>query len=320
MTIRDLEIFVHTAECGQMSEAARQLAVTQSSVSQSIAGVEKEYGVLLFERLPKQLRLTDTGRALLRYARSTLALHLETQQFLRNESAHPRLRVGASVTVGTCVIAELVQRLEQLLRHVRVEVCVDNTHLLEEMLLKGELDIGLVEGAVAHGELVCETAMDDELVLICGREHPFWGRRSVRAGELGSQDLLLREPGSGTRAQLEEQLARLGTTCRVKWSCSSSEAIINAVIGGQGISVLSRRLVQDRCRDGLLWMCGIDGLHLERGFRLVYHKNKYHTQALDAFIALCKQRGEEERRLRHGEDAAQAACVGAAGMEGERSE
>ena len=298
MTLRDLEIFLHTAECGQMSEAARRLSITQSSVSQSIAGVEKEYGVQLFERLPKQLRLTETGQALLRYARNALALNMETERFLRNESVWPRLKVGASVTVGTCVMNPLVHSLEEQLPNIRVEVCVANTHILADMLLRGELDIGLVEGTVNHTELVWEHAMDDELFLICANEHPFYGRSWVSADELNGQDFILREPGSGTRAQLEEQLAEKNIAFRVKWSCSSAEAIINAVAGNHGISVISGRLVQDKYRGGALWMCSIDGLRLSRRFSLVYHKNKFHSEALDTFIALCKEFGAWERQTK----------------------
>lgn len=296
MTTRDLEIFTCVAEYGQMSEAARQLMITQSSVSQSISSIEREYGILLFERLSKHLYLTDTGRELLRYARSALALNRETEAFLRSESVFPRLKLGATITVGACVAGPLIRRLEERVPGIQAEVCVANTHVLEEMLLKNELDVGLVEGVVTSPNLVSENAIDDELVLICSNEHPFRGHGSVDFRELGGQDFILREPGSGTRAQFEEQLRKKHVGCHVKWSCCSSEAIKNAVIGGHGISVISRRLVRHEFESGCLWMCGIDGLQLNRCFSLVYHKDKFHSEALDAFIALCKEFGEHERQ------------------------
>ena len=296
MTIRDLQIFTCVAEYGQMSEAARQLVITQSSVSQAISNIEKEYGVLLFERLSKHLYLTNTGRELLQYARSALALNREIEDFLRREAAIPRLKVGATITVGDCIISPLVHLLEAHVPDIQTEVCIENTHLLEELLLKGELDIGLVEGAVTNPNLVTEDAIDDELVLICANGHPFYGRGKVDVRELNGQEFILREPGSGTRAQLEYQLKKKNVAWHVKWSCRSSEAIKNAVIDRHGISVISRRLVCREFDAGALWMCGVDGLDLSRRFSLVYHKNKCRSKSLDAFITICKDFGRRERQ------------------------
>ena len=297
MTARDLEIFICVAECGQMSEAARQLVISQSSVSQSISNIEKEYGVLLFERLSKHLYLTDTGRELLRYARSALALTFEIEDFLRGESVMPRLKLGATITVGTCVISPLVRLLEEQMPKIQTEVCVENTHLLEEKLLKGELDVGLVEGTITNQNLVTEDAIDDELVLICSNSHPFYGCHRVDISELNGQNFILREPGSGTRAQLENQLKGKKIVWHVKWSCRSSEAIKNAVKDCHGISVISRRLVSREFEAGALWMCGVNGLDLSRRFSLVYHKDKYRSAPLDAFISICKEFGCRERSL-----------------------
>ena len=69
MTSRNLQIFVTVAELGKMTEAARVLYITQSSVSQAIASIEQEYGVVLFERLSRGIFLTDAGKELLNYSR-----------------------------------------------------------------------------------------------------------------------------------------------------------------------------------------------------------------------------------------------------------
>ena len=86
--------------------------------------------------------------------------------------------------------------------------------------------------------------MEDRLVIVCPPGHPFFGRSSVRPEELSGQAMVLREEGSGTRAHLEEALRGCGVACRPAWVCSSTEAILDAVRHGFGISVLSRRLVR----------------------------------------------------------------------------
>lgn len=294
MTKRDLEIFVTVADCGKMSEAARRLYITQSSVSQAVSEMEREYGVLLFERLSRGLHLTDVGRECLAYARRVLALQKELDAFLRFSSQSSHIHVGATVTVGTCVISAILLELGRALPEVRADVLVANTHILEEKLLHSQLDIALVEGVIKHPDLVVERVIEDRLVLICAPDHPFAGRRQVPIEALADQPLILREQGSGTRAQIEEQLLRRRIPMNVVWDCCNSEAIKHAVADGHGISVISQRLVAAECESGRLWSADILEAELLRSFDLVYHKDKILGGALRAFIARCRRFGEEE--------------------------
>ena len=305
MTTRDLEIFSAVVEQGSMSGAARKLCISQSSVSQVISDIEREYGVLLFERYAHSLHLTHTGKTLLEYARQTLHLVRETDAFLRSDAPRAELRVGASVTVGSCVLCPILQRLREQEPELRAEVVVSNSHEIAERLLKSELDIGLVEGRITHPDLVVQRAIEDRMVLICGRGHPFFGRSSVRPEELEGQPLILREEGSGTRAHLEDQLRRHNVVCDVRWICNSIEAIRDAVIHDFGLSVLSARLVREDRAKGRLWACPVEGLDLRRSFDLVHHKNKY---IFDMFSRFCRaalefgraEEAEEERMERGG--------------------
>lgn len=288
MTNRNLEIFVAVAEHGKMSTAAKELFITQSSVSQAIAEIEREYGVRLFDRLSRSLYLTETGKAFLAYARRALSLHREMEDFLRDTSHSRRIRIGATVTVGTCLISPLAARLRQQDPGLRIEITVANTHELEEMLLHGQLDIGLVEGRIVHPDLLVDPAMEDDMVLICGKEHPFHGRKSLPIEDLAAESFILREQGSGTRAQFEEAMEERGLPINVLWECCNSEAILSAVCHGHGVSVISRRLVEKAVREGLLWACPLTGVDFTRTFDLVRHKDKLMSDAMAAFIDLCK--------------------------------
>ena len=294
MTTRDLEIFVAVVEQGSMSGAARKLCISQSSVSQVVSDIEREYGVLLFERYAHSLYLTHTGKTLLEYARQTLYLVRETDAFLRSDVRRTELRVGASVTVGSCVLCPILQRLRELELGLRAQVVVSNSHEIEERLLKSELDVGLVEGRITHPDLVVQPAIEDQLVLICGREHPFYGRASVRPEELEGQPLILREEGSGTRSHLEEQLRRHNVVCDVRWICNNTEAIRNAVIHNFGLSVQSSRMAREDCAKGLLWVCRVEGLDLRRSFDLVRHRNKYIFELLSQFCQVALELGHQE--------------------------
>ena len=287
MTKRELEIFVAVAETGSITEAAKNLYITQSSVSQAISNLERKYDLLLFDRLSRRLYLSAAGKRFYSYARRILDLNLELDDFLQGTSAHSRLRIGATITVGSCIISPLLTYLKKENPGFNAEVLVANTQIIEAKLLKNELDVGLVEGRVESLELKQEDAIEDQMVLACANEHRFYGRPSVPLRELAHEPLLLRERGSGTRAQLEKQLKALDLPLNVAWTCYSPEAIIQGVESGHGLSVISRRLVEDLAREHKLWLCDIEGLDLKRSFALVQHKDKLVNLPLRQFREAC---------------------------------
>ncbi len=297
MTNRHWQIFVSVADCGTMSEAARKLGITQPSISQAIGDIEKEYGILLFSRVNKRLRLTEKGRDFLPYAKRVLALEKEVDEFLRNAADMTRIRIGASVTAGTCLMAQLGGELSYRVPGIRAEVVVNNTKSIENEILSGGLDIGLVEGYVSHPDLVVEPVIDDNLVFICGTNHPLCGKNSVTLEEVAAHNLVLRERGSGTRLQLEGLLRERGLRVDVLWECCNTEAVLNAVSHGYGVSVLSGRLVTNYGRRHQVWAAEIADATFDRCFSLVYHKDKPMSQEMLTFGNICREFGKGELHI-----------------------
>ena len=141
MTLRHLEIFLAVAETGSMRKAAEQLYISQPTVSGAIREMEEEYDVLLFERLNQRLFITPEGRQLTIYARELLSLFHEMEYTLRHSSDHAILRIGATLTVGTCVLPEILRQLEEQ-KHIPTSVQVENTRTIVQRLAEGALDIG----------------------------------------------------------------------------------------------------------------------------------------------------------------------------------
>lgn len=288
MTYRFLQIFLTVAECGKMSDAAKKLYITQSSVSQAIASIESEYGVLLFERLSHKIYLTPAGKELLVYAQNIIYAKRDMDEFMESAKRTRKLRVGATVTVGTCVIIPILNAVRQAMPGVDLSVFISNTHVIEGKLLDNSLDVALVEGVIQSSDIVRKNVIEDKLVLVCAPQHPFYGRAMVDAAELRDEPMILREAGSGTRALFEDQMRQLGYDIRIQWECSNSEAIKNGVKEGYGLSVISQRLVRDDVRAGTLWACEIGGIDLSRYFACTYHKNKYLSESLKAFLDKCQ--------------------------------
>ncbi|EGT4627504.1 TPA: LysR family transcriptional regulator [Clostridioides difficile] len=296
MTIRSLEIFVKVAECGKMSEVARNMYITQSSVSQAISEIEKEYGVKLFDRISKKLYLTEAGKKLLGYGRHLLAVNEEMNDCMKHCAKNIRIRVGATVTVGTCVISPIMLELYKVNPLIEPEVFVEDTRLIAKKLLNSELDIAIVEGKIKHPDIVTKSIINDNLVLICSYKHEFYKRDSIEVSELSNQPLIMRELGSGTRAQLEKQLKELKIPMNIRWSCYNSEAILRAVVDNFGIAVISELLIEDYLKKHLLWACDIEGINLHRTFDIAYHRSKFFTENISAFFDISVEYGKKQAR------------------------
>ena len=296
MTIRSLEIFVKVAECGKMSEVARNMYITQSSVSQAISEIEKEYGVKLFDRISKKLYLTEAGKKLLGYGRHLLAVNEEMNDCMKHCAKNIRIRVGATVTVGTCVISPIMLELYKVNPLIEPEVFVEDTRLIAKKLLNSELDIAIVEGKIKHPDIVTKSIINDNLVLICSHKHELYKRDSIEVSELSNQPLIMRELGSGTRAQLEKQLKELKIPMNIRWSCYNSEAILRAVVDNFGIAVISELLIEDYLKKHLLWACDIEGINLHRTFDIAYHRSKFFTENISAFFDISVEYGKKQAR------------------------
>ena len=119
MTIRHLNIFVAVADYGSMSAAATHLYLSQPTVSQAIRELEKHYNGLLFERLGKKLYLTERGELLLPRARELVRQFEETEELILNQGQSLTLKLGSTITVGTCLTPRLIPELQKL--EIRVD-------------------------------------------------------------------------------------------------------------------------------------------------------------------------------------------------------
>lgn len=288
MTIRHLKVLIAVADCGKMSLAAKTLYISQPTVSQAISEIEQYYGIRLFERLSRKLYPTPEGKRLLGYARHIVSLFEEMELDLQNAGQHPFLKIGATITVGACVLPGLVQKFEKECAPCKAEVYVDNTRSIEEKLMKSQLDVGIVEGTVNSQDLISQPLMEDELILVCAPDHPLAEHAAASAQDLQNLRFVLREPGSGTRELFEKYLALHGVSVHIKWVCHSAEAIKNAVIEGQGAAVLSRRLAAEEIKLGKLIAVPFEDTRMTRQFCLIHHKNKFLSPSLQRFIGCAK--------------------------------
>ncbi|MDR3741697.1 MAG: selenium metabolism-associated LysR family transcriptional regulator [Terracidiphilus sp.] len=270
-----LVVFRAVAEHLNFRRAAEELYLTQPAVSLQVKALEEELGEQLFDRTGAKVALTAAGKRLLGYARRAAALAEEAEEevtALGGDQAGT-LALGASTTIAQYVLPRLLA--EFLRRHSRVQATVTsgNTEHVVDALVRQEIALGLIEGPAHSRDVKTEAFLEDELVLIVPGAHEWAERATVRAEELATAPLLMRERGSGTRQVLEQALEKCGIkrrALRVAMELDSTEAIKTAVEAGLGVGFVSQWALARDLRPGRgLRVVEIEGLRVKRNFLMV---------------------------------------------------
>ena len=275
MTIRHLKIFKTVADLGGMSKAAKELHITQPSISQAIAELEKYYGVKLFERLSQKIYLTKEGELMLSFSRHILDSFEQMEAAMNQAVEKSSLRIGCSVSVGTCLIEEILDEAKERIPQCQISVIVTNSSEIEQLILTNEVDVGIVEGILKNKDLVITPVCEDELVLVCNMNHPLAKETMVTLDMLQGQDYASRESGSAERNQYEKLFEDSGLQLNRVFCSTNTEAIKNAVIHGRGIAVFSRRMVKQEVEHGEMVVIPVRDITVKRNIDFVMHKNKY---------------------------------------------
>ena len=288
MDLRQLEIFAKVAELGSFSKAAEALHLTQPTVSEHIRALEDELGVRLLDRLRRGAAVAPAGQLLLTYAGRILALQREARQAMGGFQGKMAgdLVVGASTIPGEYVLPGLLGRFKDKYPEIAVTLLIGDSQTVVDWVAEGRVELGVVGARLPQRSLDYRELMPDEEVVIVPPGHPWFGRKQVALADLASEPLLLRERGSGTRAALEEALTAAGTdlaSLRVVGEFGSTQAIKQAVKAGVGISVLSRRAVEDESRAGTLWSTRVKDVRITRSFHVALHRDRSRSPLAEAF-------------------------------------
>ncbi|MDC7786444.1 LysR family transcriptional regulator [Rhodoplanes sp. TEM] len=289
MTLEQLRIFVAVAERQHMTRAAEALGLVQSAVSAAVAALEARHATVLFHRVGRRIELTEAGRVFLPEARAVLARAAAAELALAETSGLARgsLTVAASQTIaGYWLPARLVE-FRRAHPQVAVRLVVGNTAQVAAAVVDGDADVGLVEGAIDVPALSDRPFPGDRLILVVPPGHAFADRAAIAPADLLDADVILREPGSGTRSEFEEALRAAGVDpgrLRVALELPSNEAVRAAVEAGGGVTVVSELVAAPGLRSGQLVRAPF-ALPM-RDFHLLRHRERYQSMAARAFAAL----------------------------------
>jgi DNA-binding transcriptional LysR family regulator len=292
-----LQLLLAVAQTGSFGAAGRELGLTQQAVSARLRTVESTVGVRLFDRGSRGTTLTDAGALLADWASRVLgaAEELDAAISALRGARDSQLTVAASFTVAEYLLPSWLARLRiELGPRTGVNLVVRNTTEVMELVLSGSAGLGFIEGPDLRAGLDAVTVATDRLLLIVPAGHPWTRRRAgVYAEELASTPLVAREPGSGTRAVIDQALERAAPhTPRAApaLELSATTAIRQAVLAGAGPALLASIAVHDDITAGRLVRIPIvEKPDLRRQLRAIWPEGPLPAGPARALLTIARQ-------------------------------
>jgi DNA-binding transcriptional LysR family regulator len=288
MDLSQLRVFHQVAKLKSFRAAADALFVTPPAVSIRVKQMEERYGLRLFERSGRKVELTDAGEALLGYAEQVFRLVKEADDHMNDLKGGMTgsLRIGTGLTVGTYHLAPLINAFSKEFPNVDIQMNVTNKKGVVDDILSLKDDLGFVGNGPFDPNLVAARLWEDELVVITSKSLSFGSKPTILPAELSQQPLIVRERGSGTRECIEESLRRQGVVTKTFMELGSDEAIKRAVAVGLGISIVPVGVVENEVKLGVIKQYRLKAQRLHLDYFMVYHKDKYISKLIRAFMDL----------------------------------
>ena len=294
MNLKQLEAFVQVSESGSFSKAAKELFLTQPTISAHISSLEKELNVRLFIRNTKEVSLSDDGKDLYRYAKQITDLEkaIEERFYMDSDDGKHFITIAASTIPAQYLLPKVLMCYRERYPKEQIKIMETDSSEVVAQVVDHMVDVGFTGTVLEKKHCKYIPFYKDELAVITPDTPEYRILKEQNRDDIDwikRKPLILREEGSGTRKEAEKQLKNAGISMEdldIVASIANQETIKKSVKQGMGITVLSRLAAEDE--DGLL-IFPIPGADEGRDINLVYNKNYQMTRSADRFIRIVKE-------------------------------
>ena len=278
--LRHLEIFCKAVELQSFSKAAHSVCLAQASVSERIATLESLVGTRLFDRLGRQIVPTRAGELFYQHAVRLLdhrrEIVLEMQNFLGIKQGE--IQMGGSTIPGEYILPGVIERFRLQFPDISIALTISDSAEIEELVLKGDIELGIVGTKKAHKNLMHHKLWEDELVLAVSVKHRWAKKKEISLKNLAAEPFILREAGSGTLKIMADYFRQYGSkvmdSLNVVARLSTSTAVKEGIKAGLGVSVLSSRAIDTELKAGLIKALRVKQTPMIRNFYLIRDKRR----------------------------------------------
>ena len=294
MNLKQLEAFVQVSESGSFSKAAKELFLTQPTISAHISSLEKELNVRLIIRNTKEVSLSDDGKDLYRYAKQITDLEkaIEERFYMDSDDGKHFITIAASTIPAQYLLPKVLMCYRERYPKEQIKIMETDSSEVVTQVVDHMVDVGFTGTVLEKKHCKYIPFYKDELAVITPDTPEYRILKEQNRDDIDwikRKPLILREEGSGTRKEAEKQLKNAGISMEaldIVASIANQETIKKSVKQGMGITVLSRLAAEDE--DGLL-IFPIPGADEGRDINLVYNKNYQTTRSADRFIRIVKE-------------------------------
>lgn len=292
MNIRVLKIFAAVCRHGAVGKAAETLRITQPAVSHALKQLERESGLVLFDRIGNRLHLTGDGMLFHEKAVKLLEMADDLGAAAIGLAGKSIVRIGSCITIAGFWLPELVSQRKMGMKGLSITVASASTIL--EMTAGNEVDMALYEGPDPGPPFFSHPFSSYRLIPICAPGHRFAGRKNTSLDDMLAEPLLLRESGSAIRDVFDSYLRMHQRQATPAMTSVNSQSLIRAVRADMGISLLPDIMVSEELIAGTLSCFGVKRMNLRNTNNLVYHRDKYLTDAMKEFLNIVLKRHETD--------------------------
>ncbi len=291
MEIRNLITFVHVAELNGFSKAAQALGYTQSTVSFQIKQLEDELGCLLFERINHTITLTEKGNELKRYAHKIIGLSEELKQSVTN-STKISGDIHAVTPDSVCEIM-LTRNYNDFYKKypkIFLKFSTADTDDMFKILDRNEADvIFTLDSRVYHQDYIIAKEELVNMNFVTSSASRFAKKKNVKIEELIDEPFMLTEKGVGYRHSFDKALAKKSLQIKPVLEIGRTDLITNELEKGVAISFLPEFVTEKKVKEGKLAYIDVCDFNIDIWKQLIYHKNKWISNHLNAFLEYVMQ-------------------------------
>ncbi|MCC1497649.1 LysR family transcriptional regulator [Alcanivorax sp. 1008] len=286
MDTHSLQVFISVADTGSFTGAGEQLFLTQPAISKRIAQLEEQLGARLFDRIGRQIHLTEAGQALLPKARAVLREMEDIRRSITNLSGRVagKLRIGTSHHIGLHRLPPILRQFSRQYPDVQLDIHFIDSEEAWEGVLHGDLELGVVTLPPQPDPRVQQTVIwNDPLVFMVAPEHALAQEREVSLEMLTDYSAILPSPVTFTRRIVEDLFHQQSLTLDISMSTNYLETIHMMVAIGLGWSVLPASMLDDQVK-----ALSVPGVSIQRQLGVVTHPSRSPSNAARCFTDLLR--------------------------------
>lgn len=272
MDYRD-KVFLAVAENLSFSKAAKELFISQPSVTKHIKELESKLNIALFERKGNKIYLTEAGALCYNHLKAIKQSYRELEFDIErlNDSFKGSLRIGASSTISQYLIPKVIAAFYKRYPNIKLYLLNGNSFEMEQKLLNNEIDMALVENETSQSNIKYIDFLEDEIIVVTGANSVYAKQKLISIANLQEIPIVLREKGSGTLQVIQNSLLKhhiILDKLNIFIHLGSTEAIKNFLTDFDGIALISEKSIEKELRLKELVKIHIKNMSLNRKFRI----------------------------------------------------